>query len=233
MTGDGASIEIGIVKAISAPFKLMSFMVLGLAVLLVGRLAVDLWMLAEHADDLPDPGTVVAWELDGAHAAPELLGSSHDRAMAWAEFVTEWLYRKPGLVRPDHGQSEEPGHTLRAVQRGLHAMDDAIEHALAGSQILAIRAAILVAYLPWMAFLYLLAVIDGLVERARRTYGAGRESSTLYHRAKYFQVTLATLAVTAYLWWPTTLDPRSSLVLIPLGCALLARLQAKYYKKYL
>ncbi len=233
MAGDGASIDIGITKAITAPFKLLSFMLLGLAVLLVGRMTVDLWMLARHPDSLPDSTTVVAWELENAESAPDLLGSSHDRALVWAEFVTEWLYRKPGLLRPNHMDTRDFGVTMRAVQRGVRAMDFAIDHALTGSQILAIRAAILMSYLPWVGYLYSLAVIDGLVERALRRYGGGRESSTLYHRAKYLQVTMATLMITAYLWWPSALDAKESLALTSLFCASLARLQAKYYKKYL
>lgn len=233
MAGDGASIDIGITKAITAPFKILSFMALACFVLLVGRMAIDMWMLSRHPDALPDTNSNVTWELARAESAPDFFGSSHARAVAWADIVTDWLYRKLGLIKPDIGTSRELGVTSSAVQRGIRAMDFAIERALAGSQILAIRAAILVSYLPWVGFVYLLAIIDGLVERARRKFGGGRESSTIYHRAKYFQVTLATLATTAYLWWPSAIDADAVFTLVTLCCALLARQQAKYYKKYL
>ncbi|MBK6741437.1 MAG: DUF4400 domain-containing protein [Hydrogenophilales bacterium] len=103
---------------------------------------------------------------------------------------------------------------------------------LTGSQVIAIRAAIMVSFLPWTGLLYLLAIVDGAMERARRKVGGGRESSTLYHRSKYFQATLATVTTTVYLWRPGDVDPLLVVVPATLACAALARFQAKYYKKY-
>ncbi len=234
MPGDGAAIEIGITKAITAPFKILSFLLIGFVVMLVGRMAVDIWLLAKSNDDsLPSPALVVEREFARAAEAPDFMGSTHDRAMAWANFVTDWFYRKPGLLRHAEKDATRRGEVEHAVIRGVQSMNAAISQALAGSQILAIRAAILVSFLPWAGLLYALAIVDGLVERARRKVGGGRESSTLYHRAKYFQVTLATVTTTAYLWWPLDLDPAGIIGLTTLGCALLARLQAKYYKKHI
>jgi hypothetical protein len=230
MAGDGASIDIGITKAITAPFKILSFFAIGFFVILVGRMAIDMWILADGSQDALEPPTaVIARELERAASAPDFIGSTHGRAVAWADFITEWFYRKPGLLK-DAGGDAAPAE--RAVRRGIRAMDFAVGRALTGSQVIAIRAAVVVAYLPWMGFLYLLAILDGLVERARRKYGGGRESSTIYHRAKYFQVTILTVACAAFLWWPGDLDSSLIITLTTLGCAFLVRLQAEYYKKY-
>ncbi len=230
MAGDGASIDIGITKAVTAPFKILSFLVIGFFVILVGRMAIDLWILADGSQDALEPPTaVIARELQRASVAPAFMGSTHDRAVAWANFITEWFYRKPGLLK---NADAEAAPTEQAVRRGIRAVDFAVIRALTGSQVISIRAAVLVAYLPWIGFLYLLAILDGVVERARRKYGGGRESSTIYHRAKYFQVTIFTVVGAAFLWWPSDLDSSFIITLTTVGCALLARLQAKYYKKY-
>lgn len=232
MAGDGAAIDIGVTKAITAPFKIAAFLAIGFFVILVGRMAIDVWVLADATDRLEAPGEIINREMARAASAPDFMGSTHGRATSWAAFITEWFYRKPGLLRHIEEDTSRMGMADQAVQRGVRSMDFAISRTLAGSQVIAIRAAIMVSYLPWIGFMYLLAFVDGAIERTRRKFGAGRESSTIYHRAKYFQVTLATVVSAAFLWWPGDLDP--SLVVVPatLACAALARFQAKYYKKY-
>ena len=232
MAGDGAAIDIGVTKAITAPFKIAAFLAIGFFVILVGRMAIDVWVLADAKDRLEAPAKIIDRELARAVAAPDFMGSTCDRATSWAAFVTEWFYRKPGLLRHIEEDQSRLGVTDQAVQRGVRSMDFAIARTLTGSQVIAIRAAITVSYLPWIGFMYLLAFVDGAIERIRRKFGAGRESSTVYHRAKYFQVTTATVVSATYLWWPGDVDP--SLVVVPatLACAALARFQSKYYKKY-
>jgi hypothetical protein len=99
--------------------------------------------------------------------------------------------------------------------------------------VIAIRAAIMVSYLPWIGFMYLLAIRGWRYRTRSAQVRRGRESSTVYHRAKYFQVTMATVVSAAYLWWPGDVDPLLILVPTILACAALARLQIKYYKKYI
>lgn len=234
MPGDGATIEIGVTKAITAPFKLLSFFLLAAFIALVVRLGVDMWVLADAqpGEYLEPPSVTLARELDRATAAPDFLGSTRERGERWAAWVEEWGYRKPGLLR-HRADSAGPGDVEHAVSRGLGAMDHAISRALAGSQVIAVRLAIVASFLPWAGFLYSVAVVDGLVERSRRKFGGGRESSTLYHRAKYFQVTFFTIALAAYLWWPNAVEPTAIIATSTAMCAYLARLQAKYYKKYI
>jgi conjugative coupling factor TraD (TOL family) len=232
MAGDGATIDIGVTKAITAPFKIAAFLAIGFFVILVGRMAIDVWVLADAKDRLEAPAAIIDREMARAAAAPDFMGSTDDRATSWADFITEWFYRKPGLLRHAEEDPTRLGMTDQAVLRGVRSMDFAITRTLTGSQVIAIRAAIMVSYLPWIGFMYLLAFVDGAIERTRRKFGAGRESSTVYHRAKYFQVTLATVVSAAYLWWPGDVDPLLIFVPATLACAALARFQAKYYKKY-
>lgn len=230
MPGDGATIDIGVTKAVTAPFKIVAFLAIAFFVILVGRLGIDMWVLADHQEHLEAPTSIVKRELARAAAAPDFMGSTLDRAVAWADFITEWFYRKPGLIqRPEDDQI---GETERAVRRGVKSLEFAIDRALTGSQVIAIRAAILVSYLPWMGFVYALSLVDGIVQRALRKYGGGRESSTLYHRAKYLQVILLTVVTSAYLWWPGDIGPT---IIAPatIACSILARIQVEFYKKYI
>ena len=53
------------------------------------------------------------------------------------------------------------------------------------TQLLGLRAGILVRFLPLLALLYAVGAAEGLSQRAIRRAQAARESASLYHRAKY------------------------------------------------
>ena len=85
-------------------------------------------------------------------------------------------------------------------------------------------------FLIWMVAF----AVDGWVERHIRRACGGRESATIYHRAKlYGTKLLPTLTIVVFLCAPIGLHP--ALVFLPatLIFALLVRLQISYYKKYL
>ena len=73
--------------------------------------------------------------------------------------------------------------------------------------------------LPFCGVAVLVGVIDGLVRRDLRRFGAGRESGFIYHRAKASLIPLAALPWAAYLAFPVSISP---LLLILPGTALLA-----------
>lgn len=91
----------------------------------------------------------------------------------------------------------------------------------------------LAALLPLLAGAYLLGFIDGLVARAIRIAGAGRESASLYHRDKWLLAVVGAAAPACYLALPIALPLAQVAPFAGLGVLLLARLQWKYYKKYL
>jgi hypothetical protein len=84
-----------------------------------------------------------------------------------------------------------------------------------------------------LALIYLVSAADGLTQRAIRRASGGRESASLYHRAKHLQVALMAIGLLTGLLWPATLDVRW--IGLPLAATLgiLARLQWAYYKKHL
>ena len=102
-----------------------------------------------------------------------------------------------------------------------------------GVKMFGARIGTLVAGWPIVLLGYLCGIADGLVDRYIRSACAGRESSSLYHRAKYAQLGLSALGAMVFLCWPYYLDVRWLLFPLSFGLALLARIQWKYYKKYL
>ena len=119
------------------------------------------------------------------------------------------------------------------VRTAYLANIDAIEVAMIGTQLLGVRLATLGMMAPLLVLVYLIAAADGLTQRAIRRACGGRESASLYHRAKHLQVMLLVLGGVLTLIQPVSLDPR--LIWMPgaLLVGLLARLQWACYKKHL
>jgi integrating conjugative element membrane protein (TIGR03747 family) len=100
-------------------------------------------------------------------------------------------------------------------------------------QTVSIRMAVILSAIPLLGIAYSIGLIDGIVGRYIRTKSAGRESSSLYHRAKYLQLMGVSLGTLIYLCAPFHIDPRLIVLPIALLTGLIARLQWMFYKKYL
>jgi integrating conjugative element membrane protein (TIGR03747 family) len=108
-----------------------------------------------------------------------------------------------------------------------------LKASMISSQLLGLRLGMLVCVLPALLLFYFIAFSDGIVERAIRRDCGGRESASIYHRAKYLQLTVLCIFTLLYLAWPTpTIYPGAPIAFSVL-IGLLARIQWKYYKKYL
>jgi len=96
-----------------------------------------------------------------------------------------------------------------------------------------VRLLILILTLPLILTAAFVGLIDGLVRRDVRRFGAGRESGFLYHRAKASLLPLAVLPWVVYLALPVSVHP---LVILLPSAALLGiavNLTAASFKKYL
>ena len=100
-------------------------------------------------------------------------------------------------------------------------------------QIISYRVGILLAYTFTLLLVVLIvATFDGWMERRVRTLCLGRESSTMYHQAKFFRTGAIVSSVMVFLSWPAYLEP-VWLVVFSVVFAVFVRTQAKYYKKYI
>ena len=96
-----------------------------------------------------------------------------------------------------------------------------------------VRLLVLTLTLPLLLLAAFVGLVDGLVRRDVRSFGAGRESGFVYHRARATLMPLAVLPWVIYLALPVSVHPL--LVLLP-GAMLLGSavdIAAATFKKYL
>ncbi|MBK9705417.1 MAG: DUF4400 domain-containing protein, partial [Betaproteobacteria bacterium] len=74
---------------------------------------------------------------------------------------------------------------IRTVQRLFVSMLPALQVAMLATKLYGLRFALWLSAILPVALGYAVGMIDGLVERSIRRHSGGRESATLYHRAKY------------------------------------------------
>ena len=129
---------------------------------------------------------------------------------------------------------EEPLSIPDSIARTAYLGNkEAIQVAMVGTQLFGVRAGGLGLGMPLLALLYVVAVADGLAQRAIRRECGGRESGNVYHRAKHMQIVLLLSAAAITLLIPASIDPRWILTPSIAAIALLARVQWAYYKKHL
>lgn len=140
----------------------------------------------------------------------------------------------PNEMRQRNGQTKQPVSGGASAQTFLSGYQtEQIMLAITANYIFAARTAIFIAALPLALLIYFVAIADGLPARAIRRDSAGRESSSLYHRGKLSQAFLAATVYVCFLASPQSINPLIVLIPTLLACGALARLQTKFYKKYL
>ncbi len=119
------------------------------------------------------------------------------------------------------------------VRRSYLAHRDAIETAMVATQLLGVRFATFIRFVPLLLLLYVVGAADGLTERAIRRSCGGRESASVYHRAKYLQMAVLGLGGVVLLVWPGPVAWEVCAGLLGLVTCGLARQQWAFYKKHL
>ncbi len=151
------------------------------------------------------------------------------------EHLNDWVVIRSGWAQSDTQLKLLSRESSMAGQfaQAYVVMQDFLLAALFTVFTFVVRLAVLTLAMP----LFLLAVItggvDGLMRRDLRKFGAGRESSFVYHRAKRTLLPLMVSPWVIYLSLPWSLNP--IWVLVPcaalLGC--MVAITAATFKKYL
>lgn len=125
------------------------------------------------------------------------------------------------------------GGDIIARKNFVYPLQNELYLAMLRAQIFGIRMAILMGMAPLFLLVWSLGLVDGLTQRHIRRACAGRESSSMYHRAKFFQFAGLATGAMVYLMWPVSIRPE--LVVLPLAVVIwqLSRIQWTYLKKYL
>ena len=118
--------------------------------------------------------------------------------------------------------------------RGFYMRNwEAIEAAMVGTQLIGVRLTTSALLSPIAVLGYVVAMTDGFVQRAIRRAAGGRESASLYHRAKHMQVSIGSLGLVTVLVWPAPVNWLLVSLVMTAVIATLARFQWAYYKKHL
>lgn len=162
-------------------------------------------------------------------------------ARHFIEQTYDWLFVKSGLldwIRDAAAQSragvQGHAHDFRYYLGMVYVYVESYLIASAYTVLLfLVRLLVLTLTLPLFLLAAFVGLVDGLVRRDVRSFGAGRESGFVYHRAKASLMPLAILPWVVYLALPVSAHPL--LILLPsaamLGVAVCVA--AATFKKYL
>ncbi len=228
--------EGGIAGALLAPLKLAFALMLTFLGILVAAWIVD-WMFVFKVwpDGIDRLRSILTADLARARDLAAWQGGVPGAVAGTANFLYGVVFRITGMH--DMGMRFAEGAALSIpdtiVRNTYLANIDAIEVAMIGTQLLGVRLAGLAMLAPILVLIYIIAGADGLTQRAIRRASGGRESASLYHRAKHLQVGLMAIALLVGLLWPASFDVRSIGLLLATVLGVFTRLQWAYYKKHL
>lgn len=149
--------------------------------------------------------------------------------------LEEWLIERTGLAHLDARAGEiSQSDSFWAWVGGMYVLTkDYILAAVYTTMTFAVRLAVLTLAAPLFLLATLTGLVDGLMRRDLRKFGAGRESSFIYHRAKRSLIPLMFMPWIVYLSLPISVNPLW--VLLPCASLLgiMVAITASTFKKYL
>ncbi|CAI1233071.1 TIGR03747 family integrating conjugative element membrane protein [Serratia ficaria] len=176
------------------------------------------------------------------HFTRSALVQEPGRTAQWlVEQVYEWIFVKTGLLewmRNAANQASAPSQSTTRdfryyISQAYVWIESYLIAAAFTTLVFIVRLLVLVLTLPLFLMAAFVGLVDGLVRRDIRRFGAGRESGFIYHRAKASLMPLAVLPWVIYLALPLSVSPL--LILLPsavlLGLA--TDIAAGSFKKYL
>ncbi|MBV2205731.1 MAG: TIGR03747 family integrating conjugative element membrane protein [Pseudomonas sp.] len=157
------------------------------------------------------------------------------------EGAYEWIFVKTGLLdwmsqasARSRAASHNDARDIRFYISQVYVWSESYLIAAAFTTLtFMVRLLVLVLTLPLFLLAAFVGLVDGLVRRDVRKFGAGRETSFVYHRAKAALMPLAVLPWIIYLTLPISVHPL--LVLLPCASLLgvVVCITASTFKKHL
>lgn len=237
MSSRNASFHDGVVAgALLAPLKILFALSLALFGILLAAWIIDwVFVFKVWPDGVARLKSIVAADLGRGIELAASQGAVPGAVTGTANFLYGLVFRFTGIH--DVGIRFAEGAALSipdTILRNFYiANREPIEVAMIGTQLLGVRLATLVLHVPFLVLVYIVGAADGLSQRAIRRARGGRESGSLYHRAKHIQVMLAVAAVLTGLLWPAVADFHWIGFSVVVALVLLSKLQWTYYKKHL
>jgi len=151
------------------------------------------------------------------------------------DFLNQWLLVKTGFAdfaRQARGSSQGNGFWSWINQLYV-SIEDFVLAAVYVTFTFAVRLTILVLAIPLFLLATLTGFVDGLMHRDLRKFGAGRESSFVYHRAKRAVIPLLIVPWVIYLSLPFSLNPMAVFLPCAVMLGITTAITATTFKKYL
>lgn len=223
-------------QLLSLPGKILGLLLVSLLCSLLMEYAGMLWFWPEQG-----------WRHSQAmlHAELGWLGEQFPRSLllqdpeASTRAALEWLqatlFERSGLLdyaSQARGRSHDRNLTGLLAQLYL-LLEDFIVASLFVTLTFVVRLIILTLALPLFALAALTGLVDGLVRRDLRKFGAGRESSFIYHRAKRLILPTLSAPWLLYLALPVSLHPMWVLLPSAASLGVAVAITAGTFKKYL
>ncbi|MCS3511137.1 MULTISPECIES: TIGR03747 family integrating conjugative element membrane protein [Pseudomonas] len=151
------------------------------------------------------------------------------------DFLNQWLLVKTGFA--DFAQQARVSSQGNGFWSGINqlyvSIEDFVLAAVYVTFTFVVRLFILVLATPLFLLAMLTGFVDGLMRRDLRKFGAGRESSFVYHRAKRAVTPLLIVPWIIYLSLPFSLNPLVIFVPCAAMLGVTTAITAATFKKYL
>ncbi len=145
----------------------------------------------------------------------------------------ETVFVSTGIDGMMRHASSLPSSTSSTEIEFVETLRPAIETAMIGLQLFALRLGVILLTLPFFAIVILGAISDGFLGWYLRRTGGERESGFIYHRAKRALAWSIVGLWVVYLLPPIPMDPKYILPPFLLIAGIAARLQVSFFKKFL
>ncbi|WHS57678.1 TIGR03747 family integrating conjugative element membrane protein [Pseudomonas sp. G2-4] len=151
------------------------------------------------------------------------------------DFLNQWLLVKTGFAdfSQQAGVSSQGNGFWSWINQLYVSIEDFVLAAVYVTFTFVVRLTILVLAAPLFLLASLTGFVDGLMHRDLRKFGAGRESSFVYHRAKRTVIPLLVVPWFIYLSLPFSLNPMAVFLPCAAMLAVSMAITAATFKKYL
>ncbi|WP_343177814.1 TIGR03747 family integrating conjugative element membrane protein [Pseudomonas sp. 4810-S13] len=153
----------------------------------------------------------------------------------WLDFLDQWLLVKTGFAdfaRQARVSSQGNGFWSWANQFYV-SIEDFVIAAVYVTFTFVVRLTILVLATPLFLLAMFTGFVDGLMRRDLRKFGAGRESSFVYHRAKRAVIPLLIVPWIIYLSLPFSINPMIVFLPCAVMLAVTITITTATFKKYI
>lgn len=228
-------------KTIAFPFKILGVLLSSLvAGILIEWIGLYFWW--------PDAGwhhaqAMMHNELDwiSSNFTQSVIVQQPGKTVTWlVSQAYDWIFQKTGIVdtihswsAQAHAQSQSGSGLGKYIASAVVNIEDIGLAAVYTTLTFIVRLLILVLTIPLFLLAVFVGLVDGLVRRDLRRFGAGLESGFVYHRARSMIKPLAVAPWILYLSLPISISP----ILVLLPCAALLGVVVSVtvgsFKKYL